>query len=71
MVWTPAAAAGWLCTIPGEFTATVLAAEAGVGVRVWQKRTAWLRGHGFLVHGRLGPRDGWQLVTPLNGFSPS
>ncbi|WP_432563949.1 hypothetical protein [Kineococcus sp. SYSU DK003] len=64
VVWTLAAAADWTATIPGDFTAVVLAGEAGVGDRVWQKRTAWLRQHGFLQHGRRGLRDGWQLTTP-------
>ena len=62
--WTLAAAADWLCTVPGEFSAAILAGEAGVGDRVWQKRTAWLRQHGFLQHGRHGHLDGWQLVAP-------
>lgn len=64
VVWTLAGAADWLCTIPDDFNASVLAGEAGVGDRVWQKRTAWLRQHGFLQHGRRGLLDGWQLTTP-------
>ncbi|WP_432521485.1 hypothetical protein [Kineococcus sp. SYSU DK006] len=64
VVWTLAGAADWLCTVPGDYTAAVLAREAEVGDRVWQKRTAWLRQHGFLQHGRRGARDGWQLVPP-------
>lgn len=64
VVWTLAAAGDWTATISAEFSAAVLAREAGVGARVWQKRTAWLRQHGYLQHGRGGPRDGWQLTTP-------
>ncbi|WP_432572372.1 hypothetical protein [Kineococcus sp. SYSU DK005] len=50
VVWVLAAAADFEDRIPASFTAAVLAREAGVGARVWQQRTAWLRQHGWLEH---------------------
>nr|WP_240897586.1 hypothetical protein [Kineococcus vitellinus] len=64
VTWVLAAAADFENRIPGDHTARMLAREAGVGDRVWQKRTAWLREHGWLQHGPGGPHDGWQLRTP-------
>lgn len=64
VVWVLAAAADYDNHIPRDHTAAVLAREAGVGDRVWQKRTAWLRERGWLLHGPGGPSDGWQLSTP-------
>ena len=64
VVWVLAAAADFEDRIPGDHTARMLAREAGVGDRVWQKRTAWLREHGWLQHGPAGAHDGWQLRTP-------
>lgn len=45
-------------------TATHLARDAGVGDRVWQKRTQWLRENGWLRRGPGGLKDGWLLCTP-------
>ena len=59
-----AAAADFDDRIPCDHTAAVLAREAGVGDRVWQKRTAWLRERGWLQHGPGGPHDGWVLCSP-------
>ncbi len=64
VIWVLAAAADYEDRIPADHTAALLAGEAGVGARVWQKRTAWLRQHGWLQHGSGGPHDGWQLTTP-------
>lgn len=64
VVWVLAAAADYENRIPADHTAAVLAREAGVGDRVWQKRTAWLRERGWLTHGPGGQSDGWQLSTP-------
>ena len=64
VVWVLAAAADYENRIPADHTAAVLAQEAGVGARVWQKRTAWLRERDWLVHGPGGQSDGWQLSTP-------
>lgn len=61
VVWVLAAAADFDDCIPADHTACLLAREAGVGDRVWQKRTAWLRGRGWLSHGPGGPGDGWRL----------
>lgn len=58
VVWVLAAAADFEDRIPADHTAAMLAAEAGVGSRVWQKRSAWLREHGWLAHGDAGVRDG-------------
>ncbi|WP_432563986.1 hypothetical protein [Kineococcus sp. SYSU DK003] len=64
VAWVLAAAADYENRIPADLTAAVLAREAGVGDRVWQKRTAWLREKGWLGHGPGGLRDGWQLSAP-------
>ncbi|WP_432522790.1 hypothetical protein [Kineococcus sp. SYSU DK006] len=64
VVWVLAAAADYENRIPADHTAAMLAREAGVGDRVWQKRTAWLRERGWLIHGPGGQSDGWQLSTP-------
>jgi len=48
VVWTLAAAADFDNAVSPDLLAPVLAREAGVGDRVWQKRTAWLREHGWL-----------------------
>ncbi|WP_380162631.1 hypothetical protein [Kineococcus sp. R86509] len=64
VVWVLAAAADYDNHIPPDHTAALLAREAGVGDRVWQKRTAWLRERSWLTHGSGGPSDGWQLSTP-------
>ncbi|WP_380161939.1 hypothetical protein [Kineococcus sp. R86509] len=64
VVWVLAAAADYDNHIPPDHTAAVLAREAGVGDRVWQKRTAWLRERSWLLHGPSGPSDGWQLSAP-------
>ncbi|GAB3454053.1 hypothetical protein GCM10027519_07570 [Kineococcus endophyticus] len=45
-------------------TAIHLARDAGVGDRVWQKRTQWLRENGWLRRGPGGLKDGWLLCTP-------
>lgn len=45
-------------------TAAHLARDAGVGDRVWQKRTQWLRENGWLRRGPGGPTDGWLLCSP-------
>jgi hypothetical protein len=63
VVWTLAAAADFNNTISPDLRAPVLAREAGVGERVWQKRTAWLREYGWLEHGQYGVQDGWRLRT--------
>lgn len=64
VVWVLAAAADYEEHIPVDHTAAMLAREAGVGDRVWQKRTAWLREHGWLGHGPGGQWDGWVLCSP-------
>ncbi|WP_432488994.1 hypothetical protein [Kineococcus sp. SYSU DK018] len=64
IVWVLAAAADFENRIPPAFTAAVLAREAGVGARVWQKRTAWLREHGWLEHDGAHAWSGWRLRTP-------
>jgi len=65
VVWVLAAASDYQDRIPADHTARMLAAEAGVGDRVWQKRSAWLRARGWLEHGPGGRQsDGWQLRTP-------
>jgi len=65
VVWVLAAAADYEDRIPADHTARMLAGEAGVGDRVWQKRNAWLRGRGWLEHGPGGRQcDGWQLRRP-------
>jgi len=65
VVWVLAAAADYEDRIPADHTARMLAGEAGVGDRVWQKRSAWLRARGWLEHGPGGRQsDGWQLRTP-------
>ncbi len=64
VVWVLAAAADFEDRIPASFTAAVLAREAGVGTRVWQQRTAWLRQHGWLEHDGGHHRSGWRLRTP-------
>ena len=64
VVWVLAAATDYDDRIPADHTAALLAQEASVGVRVWQKRTAWLRERGWLVHGPGGQSDGWQLSRP-------
>jgi len=65
VIWTLAAAADYQDRIPADHTAKMLAREAGVGDRVWQKRSAWLRTRGWLEHGPGGRQsDGWQLRTP-------
>jgi len=62
VIWTLAAAADYEDRIPADHTAAMLAAEAGVGARTWQKRTAWLRARGWIEHGPGGRQsDGWQL----------
>ncbi|WP_380177001.1 hypothetical protein ACFEMC_23300 (plasmid) [Kineococcus sp. DHX-1] len=58
-----AAAADFDDRILPDHTAALLAGEAGVGDRVWQRRTAWLRTRGWLTHGPGGQSDGWQLST--------
>ena len=63
VVWVLAAAADFEDRIPANHTAAMLAGEAGVGDRIWQKRTAWLRERGWLRHGPGGQGDGWQLVA--------
>lgn len=63
VVWTLAAAADFDNEVSRDFLAPVLAQEAGVGDRVWQKRTAWLREHGWVEHGDRGTHDGWRLRT--------
>lgn len=63
VVWTLAAAADFDNAVSADFLAPVLAREAGVGDRVWQKRSAWLREHGWLEHGEKGAKDGWRLRT--------
>ena len=76
VVWVLAAAADFEDCIPADHTAALLAREAGVGDRVWQKRTAWLRAGGWLVHGPGGTQDGWQLmagavpVRPVDAEAP-
>lgn len=62
VVWTLAAAADFDNAVSPDLLAPVLAREAGVGDRVWQKRTAWLREHGWLGHGAKGVQDGWRLL---------
>jgi hypothetical protein len=64
VVWVLAAAADFEDRIPVDHTAAMLAAEAGVGPRVWQKRSAWLRQRGRLAHGPGGAQDGWRLRSP-------
>lgn len=64
VVWALAAAADVEGRTPAALTAGLSAQDAGVGDRVWQKRTAWLRAHGWLLHGPEGQRDGWLLVAP-------
>ncbi len=64
IVWVLAAAADYEDRIPPAFTAAVLAREAGVGARVWQKRTAWLRQHGWLEHDGQHEHSGWRLRAP-------
>ncbi|WP_432507669.1 hypothetical protein [Kineococcus arenarius] len=64
VTWVLAAAADFEDRIPPAFTAEVLAREAGVGARVWQKRTAWLREHGWLEHAGAHAWSGWQLRSP-------
>lgn len=64
VTWVLAAAADFDDRISPDHTAGMLAREAGVGDRVWQKRTAWLRGRGWLRHGPGGPHDGWVLAVP-------
>ncbi|MCI2238099.1 hypothetical protein MN205_06290 [Kineococcus sp. TRM81007] len=64
IVWALAAAADFEDRIPPTFTAAVLAREAGVGARVWQKRTAWLREHGWLEHDGDHAWSGWRLRMP-------
>ncbi|NAZ82925.1 hypothetical protein GTR02_13980 [Kineococcus sp. R8] len=64
VVWALAAAADAEGRTSAALTAGLLAQEAGVGDRVWQKRTAWLRARGWLLHGPGGQRDGWLLVAP-------
>jgi hypothetical protein len=64
VVWALAAAADSDGRTPAVLTAALLAREAGVGDRVWQKRTAWLRARGWLLHGPGGKRDGWLLIAP-------
>jgi len=62
VIWVLAAAADYQDRIPADDTAAMLAAEAGVGARTWQKRTAWLSIRGWLEHGPGGRQtDGWQL----------
>jgi len=61
VVWTLAAAADFDGAVSPDLLAPVLAREAGVGDRVWQKRTAWLREYGWLEHGQKGAKDGWRL----------
>jgi hypothetical protein len=63
VVWVLAAAADFEDRIPADHTAELLAGEAGVGARVWDKRTAWLREHGWLQHGPGGQWDGWELTS--------
>lgn len=65
VTWVLAAAADYDDRIPAGHTAAVLAQEAGVRDRVWQKRSAWLRDHGWLRHGPSGAQDGWVLAVPL------
>lgn len=62
VTWVLAAAADFDDRIPADHTAVMLAREAGVGDRVWQKRSSWLRREGWLQHGRGGPSDGWLLM---------
>lgn len=64
VIWVLAAASDYENRIPRDHTAELLAREAGVGARVWDKRTAWLREHGWLQHGLGGQWDGWVLATP-------
>lgn len=71
VVWVLAAAADVDLRISAGRTAAVLAREAGVGDRVWQKRTAWLRERGWLRHGAGGQWDGWQLVAGTTTMSPT
>lgn len=66
VVWVLAAAADFDDRIPADHTAELLAREAGVGERTWQKRTAWLRGCGWLQHGPGGQWDGWVLAVPAS-----
>jgi len=54
VIWVLAAAADYQNRIPPDHTAKMLAREAGVGDRVWQKRSAWLRARGWLEHGPGG-----------------
>lgn len=62
VVWVLAAAADFDDRIPADHTAEILAREAGVGARVWQKRTALLRQWKWLRHGPGGAQDGWVLM---------
>ena len=71
VVWVLAAAADYADAIPGDHTAALLAREVGVGARVWQKRTAWLREHGWLAHRAGGMHDGWQLRVPSLSAQPA
>ncbi|WP_432519885.1 hypothetical protein [Kineococcus sp. SYSU DK006] len=64
VTWVLAAAADYESRIPADHTATVLTREAGVGARVWQKRTAWLREHHWLEHDAAGVHTGWRLRSP-------
>jgi len=65
VVWVLAAAADFQDRIPADHTAGMLAGQAGIGSRVWQKRSAWLRARGWLVHGPGGRQsDDWQLREP-------
>lgn len=65
VVWVLAAAADFDDRIPNDHTAQLLAREAGVGDRTWQKRTAWLRQGGWLQHGPGGQWNGWVLAVPV------
>ena len=62
--WVLAAAADFDDRIPTDHTAGILAREAGVGNRVFQKRAALLRQWRWLQHGPGGPQDGWALAVP-------
>lgn len=65
VIWVLAAAADYQDRIPPDHTAKMLAREAGVGDRVWQRRSARLRARGWVEHGPGGrPSDGWQLRRP-------
>jgi hypothetical protein len=67
ITWVLAAAADFDDRIPADHTAGMLAREAGVGDRTWQKRSALLRQWGWLQHGAGGPQDGWVLAVPASG----